>query len=370
MYYFPEKDKEWETISPQLAGFDETRLRQAIDFVETHESPWPRDLENAEGLPGMTQVEKPPWNEILGPIKPRGSSNGLLLKEGRIVAQWGDVARADMSFSVAKSYLAILAGIAGADGLIADIDHPVGQDMPGDFFVSEHNRSISWRHLLCQTSEWEGTLWEKPERIDRNRQVGPGADNSRKGEPRPLQSPGTFWEYNDVRVNLLSLALLYRFRRPLPEVLRARIMNPIGASDDWRWFGYRNSFVEIDGRQMQSVPGGTHWGGGLQMNSLDHARFALLMLRNGVWHTERLLSQSWLEAIRQPGSLNTGYGLLWWLNTDQREWPGAPQSSYAAVGAGANILWIDPEHDLVLVARWVDSAKVAEFIAHLVASLA
>ena len=146
-------------------------------------------------------------------------------------------------------------------------------------------------------------------------------------------------------------------------------MDPIGASDDWNWYGYSNSFVEINGRQMQSVPGGTHWGGGIQMSSLDHARFALLMLRNGFWNRERLLPEGWVDAVCTPGSINTGYGLLWWLNTGQTEWPRAPESSYAAVGAGANILWINPEHDLVLVARWVNNEKVAEFIAHIMDAL-
>ena len=64
--------------------------------------------------------ERPPWNETLGPVRPRGGPNGLLLRGGEIVAEWGDTARADMTFSVAKSYLSILAGLAWDRGLIAD----------------------------------------------------------------------------------------------------------------------------------------------------------------------------------------------------------------------------------------------------------
>ena len=55
-------------------------------------------------------------------------------------------------------------------------------------------------------------------------------------------------------MNVLSYALLERFRRPLPEVLRERVMDPIGASPDWEWQGYSTSFTEIDGRSIQSVP--------------------------------------------------------------------------------------------------------------------
>jgi len=41
----------------------------------------------------------------------------------------------------------------------------------------------------------------------------------------------------DIRVNLLSLSLLYAFRKPLPEVLKTRVMDPIGASQSWSWHG-------------------------------------------------------------------------------------------------------------------------------------
>ena len=52
------------------------------------------------------------------------------------------------------------------------------------------------------------------------------------------------------------------FKKPLPVILNEQIMTPLGASNTWRWEGYRNSFVEIDSQKMQSVSGGAHWGGG------------------------------------------------------------------------------------------------------------
>jgi CubicO group peptidase (beta-lactamase class C family) len=121
---------------------------------------------------------------------------------------------------------------------------------------------------------------------------------------------------------------------------------------------------------MPSVPGGTHWGGGMQINAFDHARFGLLVHRGGLWSGQRYLPGGWTDALRAPCPINAGYGLLWWLNTGRREWPGAPESSYAAVGAGTSILWIDPDNDLVLVARWIDQARVASLIGHIVGALA
>jgi len=147
-------------------------------------------------------------------------------------------------------------------------------------------------------------------------------------------------------------------------------MDPIGASEGWSWHGYRNSFVEIDGRSMLSVPGGTHWGGGMQIDSFDHARFGLLVHRGGLWHGRRLLPEGWCDALRAPGPVNAGYGYLWWLDTGKREWPAAPESSYAAVGAGTSIIWTDPDHDPVLVARWIGQGTVASLIGHVVGALA
>ena len=368
MSYFPANPNTWETIEPAKAGLDATALASAVQFAEDHESRWPRDLA-ADNVPGLSEFEKPPLNKSLGPFKERGGPAGLILKAGKIVTQWGDVTRADMTFSVAKSYLSVLAGVAVGQGLIRDIDDLVGDYVGEGLFDGDHNSQITWRHLLTQTSEWEGTLFDKPDLVDRNRLVGPGADNSRKGEHRDLQTPGTYWEYNDVRVNLLSLCLMHVFKRPLPEVLNETVMQPIGSSSDWRWLGYENSWVDIDGVSMQSVPGGTHWGGGIQISALDQARLALLIHNDGVWDGTRILQEGWCNALHQPCDLNPGYGFLWWLNTGGKEYPGTPQSSYAALGAGVNIMWIDPDDDLIVVARWIEGRNVSELFQKVIAAL-
>jgi len=189
-------------------------LDEAVRYAESHETPWPRDL-RAHIEAGF--FEPPPHNEILGPIRPRGGPNGLVLRGDDVVARWGDTQQVDFTFSVAKSYLSLLAGIAVSDGLIRELDEPVRLTVDDGGFEGPHNGAITWRHLLQQTSEWEGTLFDKSDILDRNRNLAVEG-KGRKGDARPLQAPGSFWEYNDVRVNRLSLALLRRFRRPLPDV--------------------------------------------------------------------------------------------------------------------------------------------------------
>src|SRR5262245_43116333 len=235
----------WQLQEPKTHGMDAAILAKAMAFAESHETTASRDL--AAGLASVRQEYEPaPWNEVLGPTRPRGNPNGLIMRHGCLVAEWGDTQRVDMTFSATKSYLGVLAGVALANGLIRSVDDPMCDYALDDDFASSHNAAITWRHMLQQSSEWEGTLWDKPDMVDRNRQVGVGAEQSKKGTYRALQPPGTFYEYNDVRVNRLALSLLQVFRRPLPEVLKESIMDPIGASDTWEWHGYRNSWVNID----------------------------------------------------------------------------------------------------------------------------
>jgi CubicO group peptidase (beta-lactamase class C family) len=365
---FPPADgASWPSTGAVEAGFDCTRLADAVEFAQAHETPWNRDL---AAVIASSYFEPPPWNEALGPIAPRGAPNGLLTRHGRLVACWGDTRQVDMTFSVAKSYLSILAGIAHDRGLIPDLDEPVCIRVNDDGFASPHNHTITWSHLLQQTSEWEGTLWGKPDIVDRYRDLDTeGGPLAKKGTPRPPQAPGTYWEYNDVRVNRLSLALLRLFRRPLPEVFAEAVMGPIGASASWHWEGYRNSTVEIDGRPILSVPGGGHWGGGVFIHAEDQARIGLMMLARGDWVARRVLSARWIDRATHPCPIYPTYGCLWWLNTDRGYYPNASPQSFFAIGAGGNCTWIDPASGIVAVLRWLDPAATNEFIGLVIGAL-
>jgi len=360
----------WAHLSAADAGFDGARLAAAVEFALAHDSPWPQSLYYADGryVGNVEWNETGPWSEIVGPVLPRGGPAGVVLKGGRILAEWGDTGRPDMTFSVAKSYLAVLTGLGVADGCIADVDEPVGATVKGPWFASQHNARVTWRHLLQQSSEWQGELWGKSDQVDHNRQTGAGADQSRKGQRRELMAPGTHFEYNDVRVNLLAFCLLQRFGRALPDVLRERIMNPIGASRTWEWHGYSTSWTEIGGRRVQSVAGGGHWGGGMIISARDHARLGLLMARAGRWGGRQVLPTSWVKDTFSPSPTNPGYGFLWWLNAGAARRPAASPASVFAVGAGNHMIWIDPDHDLVTVLRWIDGAAIGGFMARLMAA--
>ncbi len=369
-HYVPPADgTPWDRVAPEAAGFDAAKLQEAVAFALANETKWQRDV--------RTQLETgtfepPPDNFLFGPVANRSGPNGLILRGGKLVASWGDTRAVDMTFSVAKSYLSILAGLAVADGLIRDLDEPVGRTVDDGGFDGPHNGAITWRHLLHQTSEWEGTLFGKPDQIDRNRTLATefaGTSNMKKGEARPLRDPGSYWEYNDVRVNRLSLALLRRFGRALPQVFAERVMAPIGASSEWRWSGYSNSYVLVNGQSIRSVSGGGHWGGGVFIHAEDQARIGLMMARNGAWGGKQILSADWVSQSVTPCAIKPDYGFLWWLNTGRGPKPSAPADSYWATGAGGNFTWVDPTHDIVAVLRWHDAAQLDAWIGRVLGAL-
>lgn len=342
-------------------------LQDAVRFAIEHETTWDRDV---SGVWGVHLQDPPPWNRLLGPVHSRGPVSGTIVRDGQILASWGEPRRADLTFSVAKTYLSLLAGVAHDRGLLPDVNEPVRARVPGIGFDEGNNALITWKHLLQQTSEWEGELFGVPDQADHYRAVTFGkAPGGKKGDLRPLQAPGTYWEYNDVRINQFSLALLHLFGRPLPDVFDEAIMRPIGSRDPWTWVGYDNAWVEVAGQRVQSVPGGTHWGGGLSISSEDQARIGDMLLNEGQVDGKQVLSAQWIHCMRTPSELAPYYGYLVWLNHDQKIFPAVPASSYFAIGAGSSFTWIEPERRMVVVVRWLNSAHANEFFGKVLAAV-
>ncbi|AKQ54246.1 serine hydrolase domain-containing protein [Bordetella hinzii] len=333
-------------------------MQEAIQFARDHESTWDRSV---KGNWGVHQQDPAPYNRLLGPVHDRGPNSGVVRVDGKTLVEWGEPGRADLTFSVAKLYLAILAGVAHDRGLLPDVEEPVRKRVPGIGFDAGQNAEITWRQLLQQTSEWEGERFGVPDQVDRYRAVTFGVPpNGKKGDARPLQRPGTYWEYNDVRINQLSYALLHLFRQPLPEVFREAVMRPIGASEDWQWVGYDNAWVEIDGKRMPSVPGGSHWGGGMSVSARDQALIGQMLLDEGQARGRQVLSRDWIQAMRQPVDIAPYYGYLIWLNHQRKMFPSLPESSFFGVGAGSSFTWVEPERRMVVIVRWLDSAHANE----------
>jgi CubicO group peptidase (beta-lactamase class C family) len=358
--YVPGPLDDWQRRTPEQAGLDGALLQKAIDFANASETKSPRDLALAHPLTWSRE----PYDTPIGPFEKRGPVTGIVLRHGYLVAEWGDPTRVDMTFSVTKSFLSTMVGLAMERGLIRDLDERVAERVPTEHFASEHNARITWDHLLRQTSDWEGTLWGKPDWADR-----PQGDPS-TWLTRPRNEPGRVYKYNDVRVNLLALAALHVWRRPLPQVLKELVMDPIGASSTWRWHGYENSWVNVDGVMVQSVSGGGHWGGGMFISARDQARFGLLTLRRGRWADREVFKERWYVLATTPTPAEPTYGFMnWYLNTGKKLLPSAPESSFAHLGNGTNAIYCDPENDIVVVVRWIEQGALDGVVQRVLASL-
>lgn len=353
--YYPPAGS-WAKKTPAELGMDAKLLAEAVAFAESRESTREMDFSDQQRI----------FGSLLGSVPTkRARTNGLVVYKGYIVAEFGDTTWVDPTYSVAKSMMASVAGIAVRDGKIANLNEPVGTLVKDGGYDSPRNAQVTWMMHLHQTTEWEGNMWGKQDDF-----VGAEAFGEGERKPRELQRPGTFYEYNDVRINRLGLSLLRAFNKPVPEVFRDEIMDPIGGSNAWRWIPYHNSYVEIDGRKMASVSGGTRWGGGVWINSWDMARFGYLWLRGGKWGDKRILQPEFVKSATMPSTVanSPDYGYLWWLNTQGKNYPGLPASAFGAKGAGSNTITILPDQDLVVVWRW-HRGNEAEFAKRVVAAI-
>jgi hypothetical protein len=378
--YFPPAG-EWQHRSPAALGLDSLSLQEAILFARNNEAKAPRD----QALAQAESFGREPFDDGVGPFATRGEPTGLIVYKGYIVAEWGEPLRVDMTHSVTKSFLSTVIGLAVQQGLIRSVMDTVAAYIPpievydpvsagsGTAaqgatllypFASPHNRTLTWDVMLRQTSDWEGTLWGKPDWADRP------AGKPEEWTTRKRNAPGAVWKYNDVRVNALALAATSVWRRPLPQVLKTYIMDPIGASNTWRWNGYRNSWIVLDGQPVQSVSGGGHWGGGMFINAYDMARFGLLTLHRGNWNGHQLISEQWVQQALTPTPANTGYGYMnWFLNTDHKLLPDAPVTAFVHIGNGTNFIYVDPEHGVVAVVRWIENASMDGMVKKILAAL-
>jgi CubicO group peptidase (beta-lactamase class C family) len=306
-----------------------------------------------------TQVGDASHRDVLGPLLDGAGPSGVVVRRGTVLASWGDPTRVEMAFSVTKSVLSLVAGIAHDDGLL-HLDEPVTRRVDLPQLANPHGHLVTWRHLLDQTSQWEGELWGKPTSVD--------VQSTREGTESAGGLPGAGWAYNDVRVNLAALALTTLLRRSLANVLRERILDPIGASTSWSWHGYPSSRITLDDADDPDDPddadgadealtpvvsGGAHWGGGLWISALDLARIGHLCLRRGTRGHGQVLSSTWIDQLWTPCPVKATYGLSWWLNDDRTVWSTAAATGRCARGnGGRHLLWVDPARDLVVTSHW------------------
>src|SRR5689334_16611227 len=118
--YFPSAST-WEHRTPEQVGMSAAKLAEAIAYAKEKEVTNPRDLEQNH----YQTFGREPFGNAIGPIKSRGEPTGVIIKNGYIIAEWGEPARVDMTHSVTKSFVSTMVGLAVDRGLIRSIDDTV-----------------------------------------------------------------------------------------------------------------------------------------------------------------------------------------------------------------------------------------------------
>ncbi|WP_322014509.1 serine hydrolase [Paraburkholderia sp. J12] len=295
---------EWETVAPQTQGFSQDGIDRAVAYA-----------------------------------KREGSTSGMIVRNGLVVAEWGDVSRKSNLHSARKSFMSALIGIAVARGQIHPDDTlaQLGID-DNEPSLSAGEKQASVRMLLeARSGVYHPTVYET-------------AEMEASKPPRYSHPPGTFWYYNNWDFNTVGAIYGQATGEDFYKALKTEIADPIGMQD------YRTS----DGRY---VPGGAatrYPAYPFDMSARDLARFALLYLHDGRWRDRQIVPAEWVaESTHSYSDTPTGgYGYMWWTSVPASGTRGPRASlllpTFWADGYLGQYAIVVPSLDLVVV-NLVDS---------------
>jgi CubicO group peptidase (beta-lactamase class C family) len=303
---------DWPTAKPAQLGFDEAGLERLAQLADANDS------------------------HCL-----------LVTRKGRVVAEWyWDGWTRDshqVVHSVTKSFTSTLVGIAQDRGLV-DVDDRASK------YIAEwegtDSAEVTLKNLLSNDS---GRQWNFIK--DYVEMAGGAADKTQfsidLGQDRP---PGQHWEYNNSAIQTLERVLEKATRSEVAQFAQQSLFEPLGLS------------ATTIGRDSA---GNALLFGNLEASCSDLARLGYLFLRRGKWAGGKtIVSESWVEAATTKSTpLNDAYGYLWWLNNDGpyvrpsapsrvegngKQIERLPDSTFAALGLGGQMVAVDPEHEIVV----------------------
>jgi CubicO group peptidase (beta-lactamase class C family) len=242
------------------------------------------------------------------------------------------------SFSVAKSFVSTLVGIAIDAGLIGSVDDPVTDHLPELAERDPRFRQITLRNLLTMSSgiryrEGAGFPW--PFGDDTYTYYGVDLRDVALNRTRVDGPPGIAWQYNNYHPLLLGLVLERATGTSVSDFMARRLWQPLGAEADATWsLDSEHSGFE----KMES---------GLNARAVDFARFGLLFLHGGEWNGRRIVSEDWVRAATRADPTTDsayyhGYRYFWWLDVER---PGR----FYALGKYGQYIYVAPDADAVVV---------------------
>lgn len=296
---------------------------------------WQTSTPEAQGMSSAALL--PLVNRLA--VTPDPPHSLLIIRNGYVVLESSSFPfRADeihWQFSVTKSVISTLIGIAIDQGYIEGVDQPIWDffDAAATANTDERKAAITIENLLTHSSGLQMSSFE-----DMAMYALTADDQSwvQFVLDRPVSTdPGTRFNYLDANAQLLSAIIQQATGMTTLAYAQQNLFEPLGIREvSWR-----------------ADPQGVYLGGdGLAMTPYDMAKLGYLYLNQGVWEGQQIVSSDWITAASSEhvsqSSFWEGYGYFWWTGTFDRE---APVDSYAALGFGGQEIYVIPEDNLVVV---------------------
>ena len=256
-------------------------------------------------------------------------------------------------FSVTKSVVSILIGIAIADGLIAGPGEPLAELLPKHRkAMSGDTAKVTLRQVMTMSGGFDNDLfaadlWEKS--------AEPGGDFVELLLERPKYPPGTGFWYSDPSAHVVAAVLAAALERAdgdrprtVLDYAREKLFDPLGISTLPTFSRplpdvFAPEFVTA-GFGWGTDPDGIRLGGlGLRLTPLDMMKIGELYRRDGVWNGQQIVPPDWVQQSTSPSTVNDEYGLLWWIIAEPEG------AGYAASGHGGQRIFVLPRSRAVIV---------------------
>jgi CubicO group peptidase (beta-lactamase class C family) len=263
----------------------------------------------------------------------------LVVHDDTLVAEryFGEAQRDTLqtSFSVAKSFLSTLVGIAIDEGAIHSVTDPLTEYVPELAQRDTRFDQITLRDLLTMSSgiRYEEQSLPLPWGDDVNTYYGTDLRDLALNGTQIERAPGQEWHYDNYNPLLLGLVLERATRMSVSEYMATRLWQPVGAEFEATW----SLDSDADGlEKMES---------GLNAAPVDYARFGELFLRDGRWNGSQIVSKDWVrEATAADTTTDPAphYQYFWWVDT-------ARPGRFYALGNLGQYIYVAPDADTVIV---------------------
>ena len=316
----------WQKATPQSQGVDSSGLHKALGYLNA----------NSGGV---------------------GTNETVIVKNGYLIWEGPDAGNVHEIYSCTKTFTSSVLGVLATDGVLNVDDYAVKYLPSLDDQYPEYAR-IRFSHLAAMTSGYDSIMSDGWRFYETDRQKHHEYVMKFTTPGPPLFAAGTSFKYHDPAVHILGYILTKAAGKPLEQVFKERIAEPIGMTFTWSNYGDRDGILF---NNPAGTPGENQ--GGICSSARELARYGLLYLNKGNWNGKQLLNASFVERATSnqvPADMKTKYfdltgryGFFWWTNgirkDGTRPWPSAPAKAFTAHGAGRNFIFVVPEWSLVIV---------------------